>query len=1238
MKKKVTFVVSTILLLPLLAFATGAPSSVFRDTSGYIRPLSTTDYIKSLYFHATSTTATSTFEGNLSITDLGHTNKVVSKTARIGDVFQKVSPGYIYPHVVVKANGKLFAATANPGQGKVFIFNDPDGTLSNVATTTFYSNGAAGSGFYATTTGLMYFSNYNSGLARGTISTMNPVTNAQALLYDGIALSLGSSPGITSDGTYIYGVTYDATTVKFFKILMSDGSLVASRTWTSATFGHSAHISDDGTKFYATSYNGRIAKVNTSDLSYTDVATGYTGITDDTELNGAYYYAATEVSPYVIIKLTTASMAYATTSAQQSYGLFGDGVDLYNMGAAGVISKYPLYDLTNEYRYSFNGLSPPPAINELVKTDGGRYVFSDYTTGDFYWFGLSDASLSLGSVSDDSTLNSDSIFSKRVNSGSIFSDILKIGTNHTTSRGIFDINTATSTTINVDTPTGDPNISFNYGSGAYIDNGDYFEYHVYSYKNTENGPIYSASPFVISGTDTGTFSQNYSLILNWDAVANADGYRIFVVNDNQYGAYADFGFDTTHVSADIGVSAVGVDDVSGNSYDPGKTVVTPSSYTLSSGADMYVSAVNGDFIISSSSIKISNGNLIVNNGYASSSLIYAGNLTSGRIALSGTDGLITDDANLGWNGIYITTGSVGRIKASAATNYFGSSNTTTGATSILAFGTFNNVGWNSGTSANSAAFGNSNTVNTTSGGGGYAFGYNNAIWASNAYALGIGLVNLTANSIQIGQSNTTKSTILSTGEVIVPFITASSSPTTATSTFKGNLYLVGGLRDGANATGTIGQILQTTGTSTRWVATSSLGITSGSSGTTTLLAGNGFLYTATSTDGIKAAYFTATSSTATTTLMNTSTTNLNTTYDANNYLSQNVTYSVPSPAYSKPGGISYRVGLITLSTTFSNNGASLNNLIDGGLNDSFYWSNDATPSGKYIRFDFGNYPKVITEAKYYQDSGYSQSNVKWQGSNDASTWTDIGSSFRLGGAVAQTQTSLSANTTAYRYYQLISTDNTFAMTSNPYVREFEFKLDEGSTLVPQFQSIVASTTGNFALNLSGGNIGVGNPAPRNKLDVTGTFGVTGTSTFTGNTNFYGNLLIGARQLSDNTTYSLLTSDSNFGIVRSGSNFATFVFSGSLGGVFQNAIGSFLIDNQANSNIQFRINGTYVATMNTLFNTGFGTTTPGAKLTVENGDVYVSSSTRGIILKDTVSGCYRYQSTSGALVGTSVTCP
>lgn len=57
-----------------------------------------------------------------------------------------------------------------------------------------------------------------------------------------------------------------------------------------------------------------------------------------------------------------------------------------------------------------------------------------------------------------------------------------------------------------------------------------------------------------------------------------------------------------------------------------------------------------------------------------------------------------------------------------------------------------------------------------------------------------------------------------------------------------------------------------------------------------------------------------------------------------------------------------------------------------------------------------------------------------------SVWTDIGSTFTLGGATTQTITTLSGNTTGYRAYQLTGVSGT--ANSGPYIHEFEFKIDD----------------------------------------------------------------------------------------------------------------------------------------------------------------------------------------------------
>ena len=134
---------------------------------------------------------------------------------------------------------------------------------------------------------------------------------------------------------------------------------------------------------------------------------------------------------------------------------------------------------------------------------------------------------------------------------------------------------------------------------------------------------------------------------------------------------------------------------------------------------------------------------------------------------------------------------------------------------------------------------------------------------------------------------------------------------------------------------------------------------------------------------------------------------------------------------------------------FTTNEGNISQVVDG-LNGTTYQDgsrfvfNNQTPSaGTYLRFQHTT-AKTFTEVKWY---GCSSANGiwKWQGSNDSSSFTDIGSSFTLGGvgwqgsvaSTIQTQTTMSANATAYTYYQLTWVSG--ALNGNDYQAEVEFK-------------------------------------------------------------------------------------------------------------------------------------------------------------------------------------------------------
>jgi len=119
----------------------------------------------------------------------------------------------------------------------------------------------------------------------------------------------------------------------------------------------------------------------------------------------------------------------------------------------------------------------------------------------------------------------------------------------------------------------------------------------------------------------------------------------------------------------------------------------------------------------------------------------------------------------------------------------------------------------------------------------------------------------------------------------------------------------------------------------------------------------------------------------------------------------------------------------------------------------------ATVSGKYLRFDFGSGNSTVVDGnKFYQSHGSTSGDHgtwKWQGSDDASDWTDITSSFNFAGGVGETVfTTLSANTTAYRYYQLLGISGS---TGSSYWREMIFKSAAESSTASATGTLISDT-------------------------------------------------------------------------------------------------------------------------------------------------------------------------------------
>ncbi len=215
-------------------------------------------------------------------------------------------------------------------------------------------------------------------------------------------------------------------------------------------------------------------------------------------------------------------------------------------------------------------------------------------------------------------------------------------------------------------------------------------------------------------------------------------------------------------------------------------------------------------------------------------------------------------------------------------------------------------------------------------------------------------------------------------------------------------------------------------------------------------------------------------------------------------------------SYNNPNGSGDRTSTMSVSTNFTGT-TCISDVINGDLSSVDCNVPQQSISGIVITFDFGaGAQKVITEAKWYQYTIYSWGTWKWQGSNNGSTWTDIGSNFTLGGAATQTHTTLSGNSTGYRYYQLtaVSTGNS---PIAGYIGEVEFKIAD------------ASNAGNTYL--AGGFVGIGTNALTHKLNIEGS--VTGKSLV--NLNYTGTDQNIFTASASGTTKFVINKDGNVGI-------------------------------------------------------------------------------------------------------------
>lgn len=164
--------------------------------------------------------------------------------------------------------------------------------------------------------------------------------------------------------------------------------------------------------------------------------------------------------------------------------------------------------------------------------------------------------------------------------------------------------------------------------------------------------------------------------------------------------------------------------------------------------------------------------------------------------------------------------------------------------------------------------------------------------------------------------------------------------------------------------------------------------------------------------------------------------------------------SAVATSYANTGGTGARTPYVYVSYNASNTFVSANDgsfLVDGSFADVHSFTGSQTAA--WLKFQFAQ-AKVVNGIKWYQSASGAQGTWKMQGSNDDSTYTDLGSSFTLNGTTTGTEF-LFTNNTAYKFYKLAQTGGT--TTSSPSLREIEFKIESG---LASHASLVSTSYGN----------------------------------------------------------------------------------------------------------------------------------------------------------------------------------
>ncbi len=298
---------------------------------------------------------------------------------------------FAYAHGTAQADGKIFigmaARSGNPFvTNQLYVFTNP-ADLNEFRIISIQRTGDIESMVYDEKNDNIYFTLSNNGSL--SIYRINPRTYFVSTVISTTSVDIGLKPAITTDGTYIYGISYTKPST-VFKVGVFGTSLVVSKT-VHINNGHSAAIATNGSTtelYFGGGEEDGFEKVDAATLDSLGMI-NFPGcsLTDDMPYKDGYVYVGCERQPYGY-RVKTDDLSFTQFALPgNSFGMNIFGNDLYNAAQDGNFDVFNDMDISNPQRYY---VGKDIQLNELFMTENTSSTISSSTASLFFtgWWGV----------------------------------------------------------------------------------------------------------------------------------------------------------------------------------------------------------------------------------------------------------------------------------------------------------------------------------------------------------------------------------------------------------------------------------------------------------------------------------------------------------------------------------------------------------------------------------------------------------------------------------------------------------------------------------------------------------------------------------------------------------------------------------------------------------------------------------------------------------------------------------